>query len=43
MFLHKIKIILPDEVTELVYDKNEDYIKYDSMDLKNCNRNIVLY
>jgi len=43
MFIQKIKIILPDEVTELVYDKNEDYIKYDSMDLNNCNRNIVLY
>lgn len=43
MFIQKIKIIVPDEVIELVYNKNEDYIKYDLNDLNNCNSNIVLY
>jgi len=43
MFIQKIKIILPDEVEELIYDKNEDYIKYNLNDLNEVNHNIVLY
>jgi hypothetical protein len=43
MFIQKIKIILPDEVIELVYNKNDDYIKYNSEDLNKFNRNIILY
>jgi len=44
MFIQKIKIIVPDEVIELVYcEKNGDYIKFFNNDLEKLNRKIIIY
>lgn len=44
MFIQKIKIIVPDEVIELVYcEKNGDYIKFNNNDLEKLKRKIIIY
>lgn len=44
MFIQKIKIIVPDEVVEVVYsEKEEDFIRFNLDELNRLKRKIIIY
>jgi hypothetical protein len=43
MLIQKIKIIVPDEVNEIVYNENKDYIRFNSDEINRLNRKIIIY
>lgn len=43
MFIQKLKIIVPDEVNELVCRTNQYRIKFDSDEINRLNRKLIIY
>lgn len=43
MLIQKIKIIVPNEVNEVVYNENEDHIRFNLDELNRLDRKITIY